>query len=213
MKRIFAAAVVAAVAAPLPPALAAEGSTTVKVALLDRSATLGMGTVGMMGPGMMGPGMMGPWGQGSWGPGPWSEGQGQPGRPAGPGMMGLQQPGRWMHGWGMGPGMMMGMMSIRIDRAEVKAGAVTFDITNWSRSAVHEMLVVPVDSADAPLPYDYSQAQVAEEQVSVLAGTEEMKPNASATLEVTLTPGTYLLICNVPGHYAAGMAVPLTVTP
>jgi uncharacterized cupredoxin-like copper-binding protein len=30
---------------------------------------------------------------------------------------------------------------------------------------------------------------------------------------VTLAAGSYLLICNLPGHYAAGMAVPLNVTP
>ncbi|MBX6320437.1 MAG: hypothetical protein IRY94_01285 [Rhodospirillaceae bacterium] len=213
MKRILAAAALAAAAAgSVSSALAAEGpttATTVKVALLDMSSTLGLGTVGMMGPGMMGPGMMG-----RWGPGPWWQDQGQPGTDGGSGMMGPRQPGpQMMPRWGMGPGMMMGMMSIRIDRAEVKAGAVTFDITNWSRSAVHELAIVPVDGPDAPLPYDFSQAQVAEDQVSLIAETEEMKPNASATLEVTLMPGTYLLICNIPGHYAAGMAVPLTVAP
>jgi len=40
-----------------------------------------------------------------------------------------------------------------------------------------------------------------------------MQPNASKTLDVTLAAGSYLLICNVPGHYAAGMVTPLTVTP
>jgi hypothetical protein len=44
------------------PGIAADGQTTVKVALLDMSSLMPMG---MMAYGMMGPGMMGPgWGQG-----------------------------------------------------------------------------------------------------------------------------------------------------
>ena len=68
-------------------------------------------------------------------------------------------------------------------------------------------------SPQSPLPYDYSQAKVAEDQVKVLGDTGDLQPGASYTLDVTFTPGSYLLICNVPGHYAAGMVTPLTVTP
>lgn len=114
----------------------------------------------------------------------------------------------------MGPGMMgYGMMAIRINHDSVKAGEIHFDVTNWSRGMIHELLVVNVDKPDAPLPYNYAQAKVDEDQVKVLGDTDNLEPNASASLDVTLTPGTYMLICNVPGHYAAGMATPLTVTP
>jgi uncharacterized cupredoxin-like copper-binding protein len=116
-------------------------------------------------------------------------------------------------GPGMMQGPMMGMMSIRIDRQVIKAQKVELDITNWSRSLVHEVLVVPVDSPDAPLPYDYGAGQVVEDQVHVLADSSELKPNESKMLEVDLSPGSYLLLCNVPGHYASGMVAPLTVTP
>ena len=104
------------------------------------------------------------------------------------------------------------MMSIRIDKSTVKAGDVTFNVTNWSRSLVHEMLVIAVDNADAALPYDYDKQRVIEEQVKSLGETNEMQPNASKALSLNLTPGTYLLICNVPGHYGAGMQSVLTVT-
>jgi uncharacterized cupredoxin-like copper-binding protein len=116
------------------------------------------------------------------------------------------------YGWGQG-NMMMGMMAIRIDHDTVKAGSVTFDVTNWSRVALHELLVVPVDDPTTPLPYDYKQAKVDEAQVKIIGDTSELQPNGSRTLQVTLTPGSYLLICNVPGHYAAGMATPLQVVP
>ena len=57
------------------------------------------------------------------------------------------------------------------------------------------------------------EAKVNEDEVKVLGDTSELLPNKSASVEVTLSPGSYLLICNVPGHYAAGMAVPLIVKP
>ena len=102
-------------------------------------------------------------------------------------------------------------MSIRVDKPTVKAGTVTFDVTNWLRSIVHEVLVISVDNQTAPLPYDYAQARVPEEQVKVLR--EDLQPNASKTFEIALTPGSYLLICNVAGHYAAGKVAPFSVAP
>ena len=107
---------------------------------------------------------------------------------------------------------MMGGMSLRTNISSVKAGKVTFDVTNLSRSIVHEMIVVAVENPNAPLPYDYSTGQIPEKQVKMLGETEEMEPNAEKTISLDLKPGNYLLICNVPGHYAAGMWTPLTVT-
>ncbi|QFY63346.1 hypothetical protein FZ934_23995 (plasmid) [Rhizobium grahamii] len=166
---------------------AADEAATVRVALIDISSAM---PTGMMGYGMMGPGMMGQ-----------APGSTTPGGSYG------------MMGGMMGHGMMMGMMSIRTDKPTVKAGTVTFDVTNWSRSVLHEMLIVPVDSPNAPLPYDYARAQVPEEQVKVLGEAEDIQPSKSKTLEITLPQGSYLLICNLPGHYAAGMVAPLSVTP
>ena len=39
-----------------------------------------------------------------------------------------------------------------------------------------------------------------------------MQPGATKALTLDLKPGTYLLVCNLPGHYAAGMWTVLTVT-
>ncbi len=183
-----AAAMLIGMAAGAPGAAARE-PVPVKIALRDMSATMGMGT-GMMGRGMM----SGPMARDEW-----SQGQGQ---------------GGWMGHGVMRPGMAVGgMMAIRTDHAAVDAGPVRFDVTNWSRGMLHEMMVVAVDSADAPLPYDYAQGRVVEDQVRVLGETTALEPNASAELDLELKAGSYLLLCNLPGHYAAGMAVPLTVLP
>jgi uncharacterized cupredoxin-like copper-binding protein len=37
-------------------------------------------------------------------------------------------------------------------------------------------------------------------------------PGASSWMTVTLTPGQYELVCNLPNHYTAGMYTRLTVT-
>jgi uncharacterized cupredoxin-like copper-binding protein len=123
---------------------------------------------------------------------------------------GMMSPGMMGRGGGQG---MMGMMSIRADKTSAKAGPVTFDVTNWSRSVIHEMLVVAVDSPDAPLPYDFSKQIIPEDQIKALGETNELQPNASKSIELALAPGTYLLVCNVPGHYAAGMVLAFTVAP
>jgi uncharacterized cupredoxin-like copper-binding protein len=169
------------------PSQAADEKSTVNLALLDMSSLMGPGTMGMMGPGMMGPGMMGP------------------GMTA-PGMMG---PGM------MAPGTMgMGMISIRSDQStSIKAGTVSFDVTNWSRSFVHEVLIIAVDNPNVALPYNYVEAKVAEDQVKLFGEVVDLQPNASGTVDVALTPGSYLLICNIAGHYAAGMVSQLQVVP
>ena len=131
----------------------------------------------------------------------------------GHGMMGRRMMGEGQGMMGRGQGMMDGMMSVRVDKPTVKAGIMTFAVVNWSRSVVHEALLISVDNQDAPLPYDFAQSRVPEEQVKVLGEAEDLQPNASQSFEVTLGPGTYLLICNVAGHYSSGMATPFSVVP
>jgi uncharacterized cupredoxin-like copper-binding protein len=187
------AAVIVVVGTAAAPAFAAENETNIKVALLDMTSLM---PTGYMGYGMMGPGQNLP------GPGAMGPGMMGPGMMGGYGMMGM-----------MGPGMMGGMMSMRLDQPSVKAGKVTFEVTNWSRSVLHEMIIVAVDNPSAPLPYDYAQARIPEEQVKVLGEAGDLQPNTSTTVELTLSAGFYLLICNLPGHYAAGMVTALNVTP
>jgi uncharacterized cupredoxin-like copper-binding protein len=38
-------------------------------------------------------------------------------------------------------------------------------------------------------------------------------PGKEKVLELSLPAGNYLLVCNIPGHYAAGMVTPFVVTP
>ena len=120
-------------------------------------------------------------------------------------------------GMGMGMegamhGMEMAAMGIQTDQATVPAGEVTFVVTNDSAGVVHEMLVAPVTLDAQPLPYDPDNYRVDEEAAGHLGEVAELDPGATGSLTVTLEPGTYILFCNVAGHYTLGMWTLITVT-
>ena len=103
--------------------------------------------------------------------------------------------------------------SIAVDPSSVGNGEVTFTITNEGPST-HEFVVFKSDLAPDKLPLDSSAGQVDEEGQGVqhIDEKEDIAKGASTTLKVTLDPGSYVLICNLPGHYQQGMHVGLTVT-
>lgn len=105
----------------------------------------------------------------------------------------------------------MAVMHVTADKAEVPAGQVTFAVTNKSKDFVHEMLVVKVASTTKPLPYVEAESRVDEEAAGDLGEVSELDPGGSGSLTLTLDKGTYMLFCNVPGHYAAGMWTLVTV--
>jgi uncharacterized cupredoxin-like copper-binding protein len=41
---------------------------------------------------------------------------------------------------------------------------------------------------------------------------EDMEPGQSDKMTLKLTPGTYVLFCNVSGHYSAGQHIRFSVT-
>ena len=116
---------------------------------------------------------------------------------------------------GMGMGSKMDMskapMAIKLDMAEVPAGKVTFDVTNDSKETIHEMLVSPLADMNAQLPFVEADNKVDEEKSGDLGEVSELDPGKSGSLTLELKPGLYVLYCNVPGHYGAGMWTILTV--
>lgn len=104
-------------------------------------------------------------------------------------------------------------MVIRADRAKLKAGNVTFSVTNKSRTLVHEMILVQLDRANQALPYDATKNKVIEEKIHDLGEVPELDPGKSGSLKLMLAPGIYAVLCNQPGHFQAGMMTVLAVTP
>lgn len=103
-------------------------------------------------------------------------------------------------------------MGMRLSRSTVPAGEVTFNVTSSSKDMEHEMVVVPLKDPTKPLPYVASESRVDEDEAGDVGEVSELEPGYSGSLTVSLEPGSYLLVCNVPGHYAAGMWAELEVT-
>ncbi len=112
----------------------------------------------------------------------------------------------------MGADMTMATMGVTLDTNSVAAGEVTFEVENTSKELIHEMILAPVADQAAPLPYLADENRVDEELAGHLGEVSELDPGKSGKLTVTVKPGSYILFCNIPGHYAMGMWSVLTVT-
>lgn len=104
-------------------------------------------------------------------------------------------------------------MGIDIEPKEVAAGEVTFQVTNASKDAVHEMIVAPVKDTAQPMRYIQTEERVDEDAAKDLGEVSELEPQTSGSLTVTMKPGEYILYCNVAGHYVLGMWTLITVKP
>ena len=114
-------------------------------------------------------------------------------------------------GMGMHGNMMMAMMGIRATPTLLPQGKVKFKVTNNSKTVIHEMLIAPIPSVDSVLPYIEAENRVDETKAGDLGEVSELDPGKSGELVLDMKPGNYVLFCNVPGHYGAGMWTTITV--
>ena len=96
-------------------------------------------------------------------------------------------------------------MAIRANPSTVQPGKVTFDVINLSKELNHEMVIVRLNGAHGQLPYNRDTDEVREDRTTPLGEVSDLPPGGHGSLTLTLTPGLYMLICNQPGHYRAGM--------
>ena len=99
--------------------------------------------------------------------------------------------------------------SIRVTLSEFKinpsattaaSGSVTFMVTNDGK-ATHEFVVLRTDKAAGALPVTGGKAS----EAGNIGETGDLAPGESKTVTLDLKPGHYDFICNLPGHYMAGM--------
>ena len=100
---------------------------------------------------------------------------------------------------------------VTVDQQKATAGEVVFTVTNEGTIG-HEFLVVKTDVADGEIELDGDH--FSEENASLLVIDEigEYAKKTTESLTVTLEPGNYQLVCNLPGHYENGMHTSFTVT-
>ena len=120
---------------------------------------------------------------------------------------------------GMMRGRTMAMRGLlRATPTSVPAGTVTFVAVNTG-GLTHELVVLPLAddelAGQRPVGYDGSVAEddaVTEASADCAAGTGDgILPGGAGWVTVRLAPGRYELVCNLPGHYAAGMVDELVV--
>jgi len=92
--------------------------------------------------------------------------------------------------------------AISLSSSTVKAGTVTFNIKNTGQSP-HNLGVVKNNGA--------SKAQGLTNQSDLVKDSATIDGGKTTTLTVDLQPGTYSIVCTIPGHIQLGMIVTLTV--
>jgi uncharacterized cupredoxin-like copper-binding protein len=105
--------------------------------------------------------------------------------------------------------------SIALANSTLTSGDVTFHITN-DGPAVHEFVVfkTDLDEADLPKTTDDDGNEIVDEEgegVEAIDEVEDVAVDSTQDLDVTLDAGSYVAICNLPGHYDAGMHTSFTV--
>jgi uncharacterized cupredoxin-like copper-binding protein len=95
---------------------------------------------------------------------------------------------------------------------DVPTGPVTFDVTNNGPST-HEFNVDRANLASGALPIDASGLFVAEDSPLLhrQGSVESAEIATRHELTLNLTPGTYVVYCDLEGHYLSGMHVQIHV--
>lgn len=138
-------------------------------------------------------------------------------------MMGRSGSGQMMggrsYGQMMGSGWRGRMMQVRLSLHTVPAGTVSLRVSDTG-AMVHELVVLPLaDGAQVGQRSVGSDGTVDEGgslgEVSNNGGAgagDGLRPGGTGWTTLQLQPGHYELVCNLPGHYAAGMYAELQVT-
>lgn len=111
-----------------------------------------------------------------------------------------------------------GAMRLQAEQTTVPHGTVSFLATN-DGSITHELVILPLPASqivgtrlignDGEIDETSSLGE-ASNTCGESAG-EGILPGTSSWVSLQLAPGRYELVCNLPGHYAAGMYTQLTV--
>lgn len=99
--------------------------------------------------------------------------------------------------------------AITLSTDTVAEGRIRFDIENEG-SLVHELEVF--GGATLGETYEVKNSKADLSGLKLVDEVEDIVSGSQAKLTVSLKPGTYLIVCNLPGHYEAGVATFLTVT-
>jgi uncharacterized cupredoxin-like copper-binding protein len=95
---------------------------------------------------------------------------------------------------------------VRPQTHDAASGKVTFRVTNDGK-AKHEFVVLRTDKPAAHLPIHEGEAS----EAGNVGEIGDLAPGQTKTLTLNLPPGHYAFVCNLPGHYMAGMHTDFTI--
>jgi uncharacterized cupredoxin-like copper-binding protein len=103
-------------------------------------------------------------------------------------------------------------MAMTLDKTSVKTGKITFEVKNDASMTEHEMVVIKLKHKADKLPMIAGADRVDEDKLKSMGEVSELKPGTGGKLALKMPAGNYVLICNIKGHYMAGMWSTFTVT-
>ena len=89
---------------------------------------------------------------------------------------------------------------------------MTLVAMNESKALKREIVVLS-DSGTGELPIDTQHDRVNEHAVRRLGEFANLASSKTGRLTLNFGPGTYLLLCNEPGHYKDGAVAKLVIRP
>lgn len=99
--------------------------------------------------------------------------------------------------------------SMKLSSTTLSAGDVTFTVNNNGK-VEHEIAILKTDIPQDKLPVRANDPLKVQEPGN-LGEIEDIAPGATKSATFSLSPGNYVLICNVASHYAAGMHIAFSV--
>jgi len=98
---------------------------------------------------------------------------------------------------------------VTLAQTSVSSGPVTFKVKN-AGSIVHELVVVRTDIAQDKIQASPDEpSEMSEEGTQGESG--DLEAGLTKDFTLNLSPGKYVLMCNQPGHYMAGMHIAFVV--
>ena len=98
-------------------------------------------------------------------------------------------------------------LELTADPASVAAGDVTFEVANEG-ALLHEFILIRTDEDISALPT--ANAALDLSGLDEVTALHDLQPGTDGSTDANLSAGTYLMVCNIPGHYMT-MNATLTV--
>ena len=100
--------------------------------------------------------------------------------------------------------------SVKASPASAEPGETTFEIRNTG-SVEHDFIVLDTDRDPDDLPLKKGKVDTKARGIEELGHVHTIASGQSTTEEIALEAGSYLLICNIEGHFQSGMHTPFQV--